>query len=198
MTMADNTIKSLTEFQASPELQKEFGGNYLLYLSSFEQQLSNKAVFDFAGQGYSTVPGLNKVSLFYNVNRTDSSQQADEEKQKKIEEKLNKITNPKIKAQVEAEFYTGNLSDAFMDLLIAKHEQKMAEFDEIWAKYQMAKAQRADLKKTCERLLVEYQNSNDSSVKKGQYNNAYREYSEADLDADIYLSIARDISHRVV
>ena len=194
----DNTIKTLAEFQASPELQKQFGGDYLRYLNSFAEKLSGMAVFDFANQGYSSVPGLNKVSLFYNVSRTSGAQGFDDEKQKKLEERLNKISDPKIRAAAEEEFYAGNMSDAFIDFLIAKHEQRMAEFDEIWEKYQLAKAQRADLKKTCERLLAEYQNSNDSSVKRGAYNNAYREYAQADLDADIYLSEAMDVSHRAV
>ena len=84
-----------------------------------------------------------------------------------------------------------------MDMLIERHKKKMAEFEEVWAKYQLAKGQAADLKKTCEKLLREYQASNDSSSKKTNYNRAYKDYADAQLDADIYLDIAGDISHRV-
>ena len=196
--MADvGKIVSPQEFQNDPKLQAEFGGDYNRYATSMLNKLNQMGVFNFASQGGNAAPDLKGVSLFYNVNRNSAAQKKEEEQQEKIDKRLDQISNPKIRAQVQAELKAGNLSDAFVDMLIERHEKKMAEFEEIWNKYLLAKGQAADLKKTCERLLREYQNSNDSSVRKGNYNKAYKDYSEAKLDADIYLDIAGDISHRI-
>ncbi len=190
-------IASLQEFQNDPKLQAEFGGDYLRYANTMMQKLNKFGVFNFAANNFGAMPDLKGVSLFYHVDRGSAVSKKDEERQEKIDKRLEQIKDPKIRAQVAEELKAGNLSDAFMDMLIERHKKKMAEFEEVWAKYQLAKGQAADLKKTCEKLLREYQASNDSSSKKTNYNRAYKDYAEAQLDADIYLDIAGDISHRV-
>ncbi len=190
-------IASLQEFQNDPKLQAEFGGDYLRYANTMMQKLNKFGVFNFAANNFGAMPDLKGVSLFYHVDRGSAVSKKDEERQEKINKRLEQIKDPKIRAQVAEELKAGNLSDAFMDMLIERHKKKMAEFEEVWAKYQLAKGQAADLKKTCEKLLREYQASNDSSSKKTNYNRAYKDYADAQLDADIYLDIAGDISHRV-
>lgn len=190
-------IASLQEFQNDPKLQAEFGGDYLRYANTMMQKLNKFGVFNFAANNFGAMPDLKGVSLFYHVDRGSAVSKKDEERQEKIDKRLEQIKDPKIRAQVAEELKAGNLSDAFMDMLIERHKKKMAEFEEVWAKYQLAKGQAADLKKTCEKLLREYQASNDSSSKKTNYNRAYKDYADAQLDADIYLDIAGDISHRV-
>lgn len=190
-------ILSPQDFQNDPKLQAEFGGDYSRYANAMMQRLSRFGVFNYASQGGNALPNLKGVSLFYNVDRSSATQKKEQEKQEKIDKRLDQISNSKIRAEVAAELKAGNLSDAFIDMLIERHQKKMAEFEEIWNKYMIAKGQAADLKKTCERLLREYQNSNDSSVRKGNYNKKYKEYADAKLDAEIYLDIAGDISHRI-
>lgn len=203
--MGDNKIVTFTEFQSNPELIAKFGGNYENYLNSFTAQLSGNGLFNFAAQntGYSTVPGLNKVSLFFGgvksgaVQANTQIQEQNDKKQAEIDKKLAQIKDPKIRAQVEEELYSGNLTDLFFEMLVDRYEKKKDEFDEIWAKYQLAKGQAADMKKTCEKLLREYQYNESSSIR-SRYVNAEKEYSDADMWSEIYLSEAMDVSHRAV
>ena len=203
--MANEKIVTYTEFQNNPELRAKFEGNYESYLNSFSAKLLSSGLFKFAAQNseYSSIPGLNQVSLFFGAPKSVTNQspvqvqEQDDKKQNEIDKKLEQIKDPKIRAQVEAEVYTGNLSDAFLDMLIDRYEKKKDEFDEIWAKYQLAKGEAADMKKTCERLLREYRNNESSSIR-SQYITAERQYTDADMWSDIYLSEAMDVSHRVV
>lgn len=201
--MSADKIVSYSEFQSNKELNVKFGGDYTRYLDSFAAKLSSEAVFDFASKsGFSSVPGLNKVSLFFgrsNVSAAQSQQKIqaqNDKKQTEIEKKLEQIKDPKIRAQIEEELYSNNLSDAFFDMLMERYAKKKDEFDEVWAQYQLAKGQAADMKKTCEKLLREYQ-SNESSSIRSQYVTAEQQYTDADMWADIYLSKAVDVSHRV-
>jgi hypothetical protein len=196
-----NTVVTLEQFQSDPKLQAQFGGDYGRYLDSFMQQLQLGGLFDVARQGYTSVPGLNKVSLFYNFTpqtaaATDKIKQQEEEKQAKIDKKLDTIKDPKIRAQVEAELYSNNLTEEFFELLLDRYERKKEEFDILWAKYQAAKGEAANMKKVCERLLREYQSKQDVSVR-SRYINTERNFQEADMWADIYLSEAGDVAHRV-
>lgn len=199
--MGVEKLATYTEFQNNPELKAKFGGDYTSYLNSFAAKLSGAALFDFAAQsGYSSVPGLNKVSLFFGRNKIGAAQAQlniqNEKKQEAIQEKLDRIKDPKVRAQVEEELYSNNLSDAFFDLLLERYSKKKDEFDEVWAKYQLAKGEAADMKKVCENLLREYQRNETSSVK-GKYIDAEKQYSDANMWAEIYLSNAMDVSHRV-
>jgi hypothetical protein len=193
-------IASLQQFQNDPKLQAEFGGDYGRYLDSFLQKLNNNGLFSFAQQGYTTVPGLNQVSLFYNfqpqtTGATDKIKQQEEEKQAKIDKKLETIKDPKIRAQVAAELYSNNLTEEFFELLLDRYEKKKEEFDVLWAKYQAAKGEAANMKKVCERLLREYQSKQDISIRTN-YINAEHKFSDADMWAGIFLSEAGDVAHR--
>lgn len=202
--MGAEKIVSFTEFQSNPELNTKFGGDYTSYLNSFAAKLSGAALFDFASQnGFSSVPGLNKVSLFFGRSKVGNTfaqqklQEQNDKKQAEIEKKLEQIKDPKIRAQVEEELYSNNLSDAFFDMLIERYTKKKDEFEEVWTKYQLAKGEAADMKRTCEKLLQEYQNNENSSTK-GKYVTAEKQYTDSKMWAEIYLSSARDVSHRAV
>lgn len=202
--MSVEKMVTYAEFQSNPELQEKFQGSYDSYLNSFAAKLSGTAVFNFAAQnGESSIPGLNNVSLFFGTPKTKQTnsskeiQAQNDKKQAEIEKKLASIKDSKIRAQIADELYFGNLSSAFFDLLMERYENKKNEFEEIWEKYQFAKGQAADMKKTCERLLREYQR-NENSIRKSQYITAENNYKDADMWADIYLSSAMDASHRAV
>ena len=196
--MAVEKMLTFSEFQSNPELNAQFGGDYTKYLQTFVAKLSRTGVFTFAKPNGGNVPELNKVSLFYSVpNLGNSSVQARQDKmQDAIEEKLSKIADPKLRAKIEAELYSQDMSQAFFDMLIARYEKKNKEFDEMWERYQAAKAEAADMKRVCERLLKEYQ-TNQSSSTRSKYIEAEDLYTKADGAADILLGLARDIAYRV-
>jgi len=196
--MAVEKMLTFSEFQSNPELKAKFGGDYTKYLDSFAAKLAGTAVFDFANQNSGYVPGLRDTSIFFSAPdyRNKSVQQKQDKEQKAIEEKLNKISDPKLRAKIEAELSAKDMSEAFFDMLMDRYEKKNKEFDEMWAKYQAAKGEAADMKKACERILKEYQN-NQSSFNKSNYIKAEHDYAEADMWADIYLGLAGDIAHRI-
>ena len=194
--MAVEKLVTLEQFQKDPKLQAEFGGDYNKYLTSFVQKLNQVGIFGI--DGIQNVPGLSKISLFFGLGRVGQTNAEQDKRFEAINKKLEQIKDPKIREKVAAEMFAGNLSDAFFDMIMERYDKKKAEFEEIWAKYEVAKGQAADLKKTCERLLAEYKKSEDDAGKKGEYNKAYNNFAEAQLDADIYLDVAGDVSHRVV
>ena len=192
--MTVEKLVSLEQFQKDPKLQAEFGGDYKRYLSSFIQKLNQVGIFGI--DGIQNVPGLNRISLFFGLNGLNQTDGQKDEKFEEINKRLEQIKDPKIREKVAAEMFAGNLSDAFFDMIMERYDKKKAEFEEIWAKYEVAKGQAADLKKTCERLLAEYQKSNDDAMSKSKYNKARKDYKDVLTLEDIYLSIAGDISHR--
>ena len=199
--MAVEKMLTLQEFQSNPELKAKFGGDYTKYLDSFSVKLNAMGLFGFAAQNSkSNIPGLNNVSLFFGAPASITEkynqqvQEQQDKKQEAIEEKLNKIKDPKLRAQVEAELSSTDLSDALFDLMIARYEKKHAEFEEIWAKYQIAKAEAADMKKVCEKILREYQNNQNVSVR-SKYIEAEHSYNEANMWAEIYLSESMDAAY---
>ena len=194
--MAVEKLVTLEQFQKDPKLQAEFGGDYNKYLSNFIQKLNQVGIFGV--DGIQNVPGLNRISLFFGLGRVGQTNAKQDERFEAINKKLEHIKDPKVRAQIAEDMFAGNLSDAFFDMLMERYDKKKAEFEEVWAKYEAAKGEAANLKKTCERLLAEYKKSDDDAGKKGEYNKAYNNYTEAQLNADIYLDVAGDVSHRVV
>ncbi len=193
--MTVEKLVSLEQFQKDPKLQAEFGGDYNRYLSSFIQKLNQVGIF---GIEEAVIPGMKGISLFFNSPKAKKTDPQQDEKFEEINKRLGQIKDPKIREKVAAEMFAGNLSDAFFDMIMERYDKKKAEFEEIWAKYEVAKGQAADLKKTCERLLAEYKKYDGDTAKERAYNQAYTSYAEAQLDADIYLDVAGDISHRAV
>ena len=200
--MAVEKMVSYAEFQSNPELKAQFG-DYSKYLDSFAAKLSGMGLFNFAQQNSgAAIPGLNKTSIFFSAPQTITSryqaqvQEKEDKKQANIQEKLDKITDPKLRAKIEAELGSKDLSEALFELMMDRYERKPAEFEEIWAKYQAAKGEAADMKKACERILREYQQNQNSSLR-GRYLAQEHKYNEADMWADIYLSEAMEVSHRV-
>ena len=82
-------------------------------------------------------------------------------------------------------------------MLMERYTKKKDEFEEIWTKYQIAKGEAADMKRTCEKLLQEYQ-TNENSSTKGKYITAEKQYTDSKMWAEIYLSSAMDASHRAI
>ena len=193
--MTVEKLVSLEQFQKDPKLQAEFGGDYNRYLSSFIQKLNQVGIF---GVEEAVIPGMKGISLFFNPQNAKKTDSQQDEKFEEINKKLEQIKDPKIREKVAAEMFAGNLSDAFFDMIMERYDKKKAEFEEIWAKYEVAKGQAADLKKTCERLLAEYKKYDGDTAKERAYNKAYTSYAEAQLDADIYLDVAGGLSHRAV
>ena len=194
--MAVDKLVTLEQFQNDPKLQAEFGGDYGKYLTNFVQKLNQFGIFGFDGK--SAIPGLDKISLFLGSNGVRHVNNTQDDNFERINKKLAQIKDPNVRKQVAQEMYTGSMSDAFFDMLMERYDKKKAEFEEVWEKYQLAKGEAADMKKTCERLLAEYKKSNDDTIKKGAYDKAYKNFADAQLNEDIYLSIARDVSHRIV
>lgn len=201
--MTVQKMLTFQEFQSNPELKAQFGGDYSKYLDSFTAKLSGMGLFNFAAQNSgTTIPGLGNTSIFFGAPKSITDQYNEqvqakrEEKMAALEEKLNKVKDSKVRAQLEAELGSGDLSEALFDLMIARYEKKQAEFEEIWAKYQIAKGEAADMKKACERILREYQQNQSSSVR-GKYLAQEHKYNEANMWADIYLGEAMDASHSV-
>ena len=196
--MAVEKMLTFSEFQSNPELKAKFGGDYTKYLDSFAAKLSGTALFDFASQNGGYVPGLSATSIFFSAPNygSKSVQEKEDKRQAAIEERLSKISDPKLRAQIEAELNSKDMSEAFFDMLIDRYEKKNQEFDEMWAKYQAAKGEAADMKRACERILKEYQ-YNQSSSARSKYIETEHAYNEADMWADIYLGLAGDIAHRV-
>ncbi len=194
--MAVEKLVSLEQFQKDPKLQAEFGGDYNRYLSSFIQKLNQVGIFGI--DGIQNVPGLNRISLFFGLNGLNQTDGQKDEKFEEINKRLEQIKDPKIREKVAAEMFAGNLSDAFFDMIMERYDKKKAEFEEIWAKYEVAKGQAADLKKTCERLLAEYKKYDGDTAKERAYNQAYTSYAKRQLDADTYLDVAGELSHRAV
>ena len=193
--MAVEKMLTFSEFQSNTELKAKFGGDYKKYLDSFAIKLAGTAVFGFANQNGGYVPGLGDVSLFLSATKYGNMDVQDK-KQDAINEKLSKISDPKLRAKIEAGLNSKDMSEAFFDMLIDRYEKKNQEFDEMWAKYQAAKAEAADMKKACERILKEYQ-TNQSSSTRSKYIAAERARNEADILTDIYLGLAGYIAHRV-
>ena len=192
-----NTEKvSKEQFLNNLDLQKEFGGDYDKYVSSFNQMLKEASIYG-VGRKFG-IPGLSAISCFFGLNKVGKTDSEEDKRFEEITKKLEQIKDPKIREQVAAEMFAGNLSDAFFDMIMERYDKKKAEFEEIWAKYQEAKAKGEDLKKTCERLLAEYKRSNGDVTTKSNYNKAYNEYAATETNADILLTSARDVSHRAI
>ena len=192
-----NTEKvSKEQFLNNLDLQKEFGGDYDKYVSSFNQMLKEASIYG-VGRKFG-IPGLSAISCFFGLNKVGKTDSEEDKRFEEITKKLEQIKDPKIREQVAAEMFAGNLSDAFFDMIMERYDKKKAEFEEIWAKYQEAKAKGEDLKKTCERLLAEYKRSNGDVTTKTNYNKAYNEYAATETNADILLTSARDVSHRAI
>ncbi len=111
--------------------------------------------------------------------------------------KLADIKNHELRSEVENILNGGTPSKAFMDYLLQKYEKRQAEFEEAWAKYQVAKGERTTLKVTFEKIQKKYEGS-ESPYDNGLVKTAEKNYKTADLDADIYLSIASYLAHRAV
>lgn len=114
-----------------------------------------------------------------------------------IYENLDKIKNPELRAEVENILQGGTPSQAFIDMLLKRYEKKQAEFEEAWARYQEAKGIKTTLKATLEKIQKKYANS-ESNYENGLVTKAEKNYKNADLDADILLSIASYLAHRAV
>ena len=111
--------------------------------------------------------------------------------------KLADIKNPELRSEVENILSGGTPSKAFMDYLLHKYEKRQAEFEEAWAKYQIAKGEKTTLKATFEKIQKKYEGS-ESDFENGQVRHAEKDFKNAELDADIYLSIASYLAHRVI
>ena len=111
--------------------------------------------------------------------------------------KLADIKNSELRSEVENILNGGTPSKAFMDYLLQKYEKRQAEFEEAWAKYQIAKGEKTTLKATFEKIQKKYEGS-ESDFENGQVRHAEKDFKNAELDADIYLSIASYLAHRVV
>lgn len=111
--------------------------------------------------------------------------------------KLADIKNPELRNEIENILNGGTPSKAFMDYLLQKYEKRQAEFEEAWAKYQIAKGEKTTLKATFEKIQKKYEGS-ESDFENGQVRHAEKDFKNAELDADIYLSIASYLAHRVV
>ncbi len=195
--MAFDKLVSLSQFNENPDLQARFNGDYSKYLASYTKALYSSSAFSLANQGYSSVPGLNRVSLFFGAKRANMVSPLSTQKTEEMEKVLEEIKDAKTREIVKNAMLTGSPSRAFIDMLIERHEKRQAEFEEVWEQYQASKNQTQMYKKICEVLLKEYQTSQ-SSTDKTNYNNAYKNYSDADLNKEILLDKAMDISHRVV
>ena len=112
-------------------------------------------------------------------------------------EKLDNIKNKELRAEIEGILEGGTPSEQFIDLLIKRYEEKQEQFEEAWDRYQEAKGERTTLKATLEKLQKKYANS-ESDFENGLVAKAEKNYKTADLDADILLSIASYLAHRVV
>ena len=125
--MAVEKMLTFSEFQSNPELKAKFGGDYTKYLDSFAAKLSGTGVFAFAEQNGGHIPGLKDTSIFFSARNFGSpSVQARQDKmQDAIEEKLSKIADPKLRAKIEAELYSQDMSQAFFDMLIARYERRI-------------------------------------------------------------------------
>ena len=122
------------------------------------------------------------------------------EKQSEVDEILTKLANvkdPELASEIENILQGGTPSQAFVDMLLQRYEKKQAEFEEAWEKYQVAKGERTTLKATMEKIQKKYANS-ESAYENGLVSKAEKNYKTADLDADIYLSIASYLAHRAV
>jgi len=188
-------LVSIEQFQKDPKLQAEFGGDYNRYLSSFVQKLNQMGIFGI-GSGMS-IPGLDKISMFYSGHKVNNAESKEDKKFEEITKKLEQIKDSKVKAQVEAEMYMGNMSDAFFNMLMERYEKKQQEFDEVWEQYQIAKGEAANMKKTCERLLKEYQASNDDVGKKSNYLKHKNQFTDLSMNETLLLDKAFTISHRI-
>ncbi len=121
-------------------------------------------------------------------------------KSKEVEEILAKLPNVKnaaLASEIEGILQGRNPSKEFVELLLKRYEEKQAEFEEAWAKYQVAKGQRTTLKAELEKIQKRYANS-ESDYENGLVDKAEKNYKTADLDADIYLSIASYLAHRAI
>ena len=195
--MPNENLVTLTQFNSNPELQQQFGGDYGKYLNKKKKTLQSTSTFRMASQGYRSVPDLNRVSLFFGTKSIAMVPPQDTKKMEEMEKLLDGIKDAKTREIVKKAMVSGNPSRAFIDMLIERHEKHQAEFEEVWAQYQATKNQTQLYKKICEQLLKEYETSQ-SVTDKTNYNNAYKNYADADLNKEILLDKAMDISHRVI
>ena len=84
-----------------------------------------------------------------------------------------------------------------MDMLIARYEKKQNEFELKWAQYQEAKGNMKSFKAVLEKLQTKYADS-ESNYENGLVRTAEKNYKNAELDADVLLSVASYLAHRVI
>ena len=108
-------------------------------------------------------------------------------------EKLANIKDPEIRKQVEQGLlnYTSP-SQAFVDMLIARHDKKKAEFEDAWAEYQISKDNLAFYREIFEILENKYENT-ESNYEAGLVRRAKSNYTNAEILTDLLLDKASDI-----
>lgn len=85
----------------------------------------------------------------------------------------------------------------FIDLLNERYEKKQAEFEVAWAEYQEAKNNLKLLEKLYNIIEKKYANS-ESDFELGQVTKAEKSMKSGEMNADMLLSKASYLAHRVV
>lgn len=91
----------------------------------------------------------------------------------------------------------GATEKEFIDLLNERYEKRQAEFEAAWAEYQEAKNNLKLLEKLYNAIEKKYANS-ESDFELGQVTKAEKSKRSGEMNADILLSKASSIAHRVV
>lgn len=119
-----------------------------------------------------------------------------EEKQTELKKALKNVSDPETRAAIENAFEKGDPSKSFVDYLIQRYEKHKAQFEKAWEEYQLAKDQVKFYKKICQIITKRYESEKDeSNYAAGRIEKAEKAYTESLNNADIELSIARDIAH---
>lgn len=91
----------------------------------------------------------------------------------------------------------GTTEKEFIDLLNERYEKRQAEFEVAWAEYQEAKNNLKLLERLYDIIEKKYANS-ESDFELGKITTAEKNKRSGEMNADILLSKASSIAHRVV
>ena len=111
--------------------------------------------------------------------------------------KLADIKDPKLRDDIENILKGGKPSDAFLKMLNDRYNKHKAEFETKWAEYQVAKGNKATLKSTMLKLEEKYKDS-ESDYENSKVKHAQKDYKNAEIDADVLLSVVLYMSHDAV
>ena len=102
-----------------------------------------------------------------------------------------------VKAGLVDILENGSPSKDFIDMLIARYEEKSQEFEVAWAEYQAAKDNVKLARRLLEVALKRYDGT-ESTFEQGLVEKANRDFKDAEVCADTKLDVAGMISHKLV